>query len=140
MKIYFISSVLQCITNSFGKVYFDQSKIELLIKQQKDNFIVVARNSIESVKKAVQFLFEELLVMEGKLLPYGIQLIFITDFFNQVKNPTENQLKKLKTWFWITTYASYFTMYSLSKQREAYYQFQKFLKDENVTCAQGMKN
>ena len=137
LKLYNFSEIkreliLQCITNSFGKVYFDQSKIELLIKQQKDNFIVVARNSIESVKKAVQFLFEELLVMEGKLLPYGIQLIFITDFFNQVKNPTENQLAKLKTWFWITTYASYFTMYSLSKQREAYYQFQKFLKDENA--------
>ena len=55
--------VLQCITNSFGKVYFDQSKIELLITQQKDNFITVARKSIESIKKAVQFLFEELLVI-----------------------------------------------------------------------------
>lgn len=124
--------ILQCITNSFGKVYFDQSKIELLITQQKDNFITVARKSIESIKKAVQFLFEELLVIDGILLPYGIQLIFISDFFNQIVNPTENQLKKLKEWFWITTYAGYFTMYSLSKQREAYYQFQEFLEDETV--------
>ena len=135
LKLYNFSEIrreqiLQCITNSFGKVYFDQSKIELLIKQQKDNFINVAKKSIESIKKAVQFLFEELLVMDVKLLPYGIQLIFISDFFNQIENPTENQLKKLKEWFWITTYSGYFTMYSLSKQREAYYQFQKFLKDE----------
>ena len=50
-------------------------------------------------------------------------------FIPMNSDPTENQLKKLKTWFWI---ASYFTMYSLSKQREAYYQFQKFLKDENA--------
>jgi uncharacterized protein with ParB-like and HNH nuclease domain len=125
--------ILQCITNSFGKVYFDQSKIELLIRQQKNNFIKVAKTSIESIKKAVQFLFEELLVIDGKLLPYGIQLIFITDFFNQIKNPTENQLKKLKEWFWITTYSGYFTMYSLSKQREAYYQFQEFLKDDSLS-------
>ncbi|MDD4976483.1 MAG: DUF262 domain-containing protein [Bacteriovorax sp.] len=136
LKIYNFSEIkreliLQCITNSFGKVYFDQSKIELLIKQQKDNFIKVAKESIESIKNAVQFLFEELLVIDGKLLPYGIQLIFITDFFNQIKKPTEIQLKKLRKWFWITTYAGYFTMYSLSKQREAYYQFQRFLKDEN---------
>ena len=124
--------VLQCITNSFGKVYFDQSKIELLIKQQKDDFIPVAKKSIESIKKAVQFLFEELLVVDGKLLPYGIQLIFMCDFFNQIENPTKNQLRKLKKWFWITTYAGYFTMYSLSKQREAYYQFQEFIKDETV--------
>ncbi len=124
--------ILQCITNSFDKVYFDQSKIELLITQQKNNFIPVAKKSIESIKKAVRFLFEELLVIDGKLLPYGIQLIFITDFFNQIEIPTENQLKKLKEWFWITTYSSYFTMYSLSKQREAYYQFQDFLKNEEV--------
>ena len=123
--------ILQCITNSFGKFYYDQSKIEQLIKEQKDHFIHVTRKSIESIKKSVKFLFEELLVIEGKLLPYGIQLIFVTDFFNQIDNPTENQLKKLKDWFWITTYSNYFTMYSFSKQREAYYQFQKFLNDEN---------
>ena len=123
--------ILQCITNSFGKVYFDQSKIELLIKEQKNHFIAIAKNTIENIKKAVQFLFEELLVIDSKLLPYGIQLIFITDFFNQVANPTETHIQKLKDWFWITTYASYFTIYALSKQREAYYQFQKFIADEN---------
>ena len=58
-------------------------------------------------------------------------MIFITDFFNQVANPTKKQLEKLKEWFWITTYSGYFTMYSLSKQREAYNKFQFFLKDEN---------
>jgi uncharacterized protein with ParB-like and HNH nuclease domain len=123
--------ILQCITNSFGKVYFDQKKIEYLIREQKDNFIPVAIKSIENIKKAVKFLFSALLVMDGKLLPYGIQLIFITDFFNQIENPTEKQLDSIKDWFWITTYSGYFTMYSLSKQRDAYHQFQDFLKGEN---------
>jgi len=126
---------LQCIVNSFGKVHFDQitkkdtSKIENLIK--RSDFVETSKKSIESIKKAIAFLFEELLVIEGKLLPYNNQLVFVTDFFNQIENPSENQLEKLKNWFWITTYTNYFTMYSLSKQREAYYQFQKFLKDEN---------
>jgi uncharacterized protein (DUF2164 family) len=135
LKVYNFSNIkreliLQCITNSFGKVYFDQSsKIEQLVRRPE--FIDVTYKTVNNIKKAVQFLFEELLIVDSQLLPYGIQLIFVTDFFNQVENPTDNQLRELKKWFWITTYSSYFTLYSLSKQREAYNQFQKFIKDEN---------
>lgn len=126
--------LLQCITNSFGKVHFDQftrrntRKIEDLVK--RSDFIEVTNRTIISIKKAVKFLFEELLVVDYKLLPYSNQLIFITDFFNQIENPAPEQLLKLKDWFWLTTYANYFTVYSLSKQREAYNHFQKFLRNE----------
>jgi hypothetical protein len=121
--------ILNCITNSFGRAYFDQSnKIEDLAK--RDDFIDITLKTIESIKKAVLFLFEELLVVNGRLLPYGPQLIFITDFFNTIENPTQEQIEQLKRWFWITTYSGYFTIYSLSKVREAYNVFQQFLKGE----------
>ena len=61
---------------------------------------------------------------------HDIRFIFITDFFNSVINPTDEQIKELKKWFWITTYSNYFTIYSLSKQREAYNKFQLFLRGE----------
>lgn len=139
LKIYNFDSIkreiiFQCIINSFGKAHFDQmnqkdtSKIERLVK--RTDFIDVTKKTMESIKKAVQFLFESLLVLDSKLLPYGNHLVFITDFFNQVEKPSELHLKKLEQWFWITTYANYFTIYSLSKQRAAYLQFQDFLKDE----------
>ncbi|MFZ2724632.1 MAG: DUF262 domain-containing protein [Methylococcaceae bacterium] len=127
--------ILQCIVNSFGKAHFDQmkkkdhSKLDKLAK--RPDFVEKSKKTIESIKTAVKFLFEELLLIDGKLLPYTNQLIFITDFFNQIENPTEKQLDSIKDWFWITTYSGYFTMYSLSKQRDAYHQFQDFLKDEN---------
>lgn len=136
LKVYNFSNIkrdliLNCITNSFGKVYFDQSsKIEELVK--RSDFIEVTRKTIESIKKAVRFLFEELLVLEDKLLPYGPQLIFISDFFNAFPDPDDEQIDQLKKWFWKTTYAGYFTIYSLSKIREAYNVFQQFLKGEIV--------
>lgn len=121
--------IFQCITNSFGKVFFDQSsKIEQLARRA--DFIEVVQKTAESIKKSVQFLYEELLVVSSKLLPYNIQLIFVTDFFNKIPQPNAKQLEKLKQWFWISSYANYFTIYSLSKQREAYKQFQAFLSDE----------
>lgn len=118
--------ILKCITHSFGKAYFDQSsRIEKLA--ERHDFIDVTRETMGSIKKAVEFLNYELLVLSGKQLPYIPQLIFITDFFNTIKSPTRRQIEDLKHWFWVTTYSNYFTIYTISKQREAYKQFKNYL-------------
>lgn len=116
--------VLQCIQSSFGKIYFDQ-KIEDLV--QEVDFIEKAKHTISNIKKAVQFLFEELLVLDSRLLPANIQLVFITEFFNKISVPNEHQLLQLKRWFWKTTYSNYFTVFSPSKRKEAFNYFQQFL-------------
>ncbi len=77
-------------------------------------------------------MYEDIMVLDAKLIPYNNQFIFMSGFFNSVPNPNQNQLTKLKKWFWITTYSNYFTIYNLSKQRLAYQQFQKFIDDENA--------
>jgi len=118
--------IFNCILNSFGKYYVDQSKrIEQLAKQS--DFSYKSRIVFEGITNAVKFLFEELLVVDDKLLPYNNQLIFLTDFFIQVSEPTNEQLFKLKEWFWQTSLSNYFTIYSLSKQRLAYNHFQNFI-------------
>lgn len=128
--------ILQCITNSFGGVYFDQisknnnRKLEVLV--DRDDFIPTTKRTFFAIQRAVKFLFEELYVLDSKLVPYNNQVIFVTDFFNNVENPTQNQLDVLKRWFWVTTYSNYFTIYNLSKQRLAYKKFQEFIFDENV--------
>ncbi len=126
--------ILQCITNSFGGVYFDQisknnnKKLEVLV--DKPEFIPVTEKTFLSIEKAVKFLFEELTVLDAKYIPYNNQMIFITDFFNKINYPTKRQIFELKKWFWITSYSNYFTIYNLSKQRTAYYKFQSFILNE----------
>nr|WP_315200971.1 DUF262 domain-containing protein [uncultured Flavobacterium sp.] len=124
--------IFNSIINSFGVVFFDKSsendnrKIEILANDS--SFIENTRDTLQAIQKAVSFLYFELLVVDSKLLPYNNQLIFITDFFNKVGNPTVRQLEELKRWFWITTYSNYFTIYNLSKQRKAYDTFQNFIE------------
>lgn len=119
--------ILKCITHSFGKAYFDQSsRVEQLA--ERSDFIDVTRATMVSIRKAVEFLNYELLVLSGKQLPYIPQLIFITDFFNTIQSPTSKQIDDLKRWFWVTTYSNYFTIYTISKQREAYKQFRSYLE------------
>jgi uncharacterized protein with ParB-like and HNH nuclease domain len=127
--------VLQCITNSFGGFYFDQvsknnnKKLEVLV--DRDDFIPTTKKTFTSIAKAVKFLYEDFFVLDSKLLPYNNHLIFVTDFFNKIENPTQFQLNALKKWLWVTIYSNYFTIYNLSKQRLAYQEFQKFIDDEN---------
>lgn len=136
--------ILQCVVNTFddNEVYFDVANTSKKLEQMamEDKFIDVSRKAFSNIKKAVKFLNEELVVIESKILPYNSQLIFISDFFNKTEHPTYIQLEKLKKWFWVTTYSNYFTIYNLSKQREAYRQFQQFIlkdtdpvyKDESI--------
>ncbi|ELM3643177.1 DUF262 domain-containing protein [Flavobacterium psychrophilum] len=127
--------ILQCITNSFGGVYFDQisknnnKKLEVLV--DKPEFIPVTEKTFLAIERAVKFLFEELIVLDAKYIPYNNQMIFVTDFFNKIELPTTKQIYELKKWFWITSYSNYFTIYNLSKQRIAYYKFQDFILNED---------
>jgi hypothetical protein len=127
--------IFNSIINSFGVVFFDKSsendnkKIENLANEP--NFIENTRKTILAIKKTVKFLYKELIIIDSKLLPYNNQLIFITDFFSKVEKPTNEQLFKLKKWFWITTYSNYFTIYNLSKQRKAYNKFQDFINNND---------
>ncbi|WP_278551773.1 DUF262 domain-containing protein [Elizabethkingia bruuniana] len=124
--------VFQCVQSSFGRIYFDY-KIEDLVK--RNDFEQITRRTLNGIKRAVQFLYEDLLVLNSKLIPYNAQLIFLTIFFNSLyenKEPSERQILSLKKWFWITSYSNYFTIYSLSNQRKAFEVFNTFINDENV--------
>ena len=112
------NALFRCIQSSFGKLYIDNGDIETLAK--RDDFREVTFVAIDAIKKAVKFLYEELHVLNYRLLPYDIQLVFMTVFFEQVENPTRKQLDDLKRWFWLTSYTSYFTVFSLSGQRKAF--------------------
>lgn len=115
--------IFQCIRSSFGKYYADQ-KIKDLIR--KSDFQEVAALSLAAIEKAIKFLFKHLLVVDYKLLPYAAQLIFLSQFFIRVEKPSTEQIEALKEWFWTTTYANYFTIYTISKTRNAFEQFLKF--------------
>jgi hypothetical protein len=123
--------IFQCIQSSFGRIYFDY-KIEDLVK--REDFAEVTRKTLVNIKRAVRFLYEDLLVLNSKLIPYNAQLIFLTVFFNSIEcdQPTEKQILSLKKWFWTTSYSNYFTIYSLSNQRKAFDQFNSFIIDEEI--------
>lgn len=121
-------SILYCICNAKSKFHLDvkfEDLLDELEQTTKDTFI-----QIESV---VKFLYTRIYMINIDFLPYTAQLIFIANFFRLNSTPTEEKLKALEKWFWITTYSNYFTIYSPSQQREAHKLFIDFVNDKHET-------
>ena len=120
-------TVLNCISTAKGKIYFDV-KLEDLLSPDLEG---LTNSAFEHIKKAVKFLYEQLFVLDLRLLPYPTQLIFLSEFFRLNPSPNPNEIEKLKKWFWTTSYSSYFTIYSLSQHRSAYKVFCEFAIGNN---------
>jgi hypothetical protein len=120
-------TILNCIYNAKKKIYFDV-KSEELLQPDLENF---TNEAYSHIRKAVDFLYRKLFVIDIRLLPYPSQMIFISEYFRLSPEPTSEQLQSLEKWFWITTYSNYFTLYSLSQQRSAYQEFLKLAKGES---------
>ncbi|MBW4575353.1 MAG: DUF262 domain-containing protein [Aphanothece sp. CMT-3BRIN-NPC111] len=120
-------TILNCISNAKGRIYFDV-KVEDLLSPDLELF---TNNAYIHIRKAVEFLYKELFIIDVRLLPYPTQLIFISEYFRLNPDPTSKQYTELKNWFWVTTYSNYFTSYSLGQQRIAYQVFCDFAKGEH---------
>lgn len=119
-------TVLNCISNSQGTIYFDVKIEDLLNKNLVPSLESLTNKAYVHIRKAIEFLYEKLFVIDVRLLPYPTQLIFISEYFRLNPSPTLEQCESLMKWFWMTTYSNYFTLYSLSQQRTAYWEFCEF--------------
>ena len=121
------TALFRCYQSAFDdKMYIDQTNIEKLAK--RSDFADIVKETTPYIEKSVKFLYQDLNVIDYKLLPYNTQLIFLMTFFKKVASPSESQIKALKKWFWVTSYANYFTIYSLSNQRRAFEHFVEYIR------------
>jgi len=61
----------------------------------------------ESLERALAFL-AELGVTTSRLLPYGLQLIVLSAFFDRRPNPSSAQRAVLARWFWVSSFSAWF--------------------------------
>lgn len=122
------NTIFRCYQSAFDdNIYFD-TDIEILAK--RNDFIETSRKMSQAIIKAIEFLYTKLNVLDIRLLPYTSQLVFLSVFFMHKPQPSKEQIDDLKRWFWITTYSNYFTIQSLSGQRNAFDHFLNYIKGE----------
>jgi hypothetical protein len=121
-------TILNCIYSANYKIYFDVKIESLLNNKDLESFVKAV---YVHLKKAIEFLYRKISIIDIRLLPYPAQLVFISEYFRLNPEPTQEEYKALEKWFWFTTYSNYFTLYSISQQRSAYQVFCDFAKGEH---------
>jgi hypothetical protein len=79
-----------------------------LRKLSSEELIDLTTNAKLGAERAIDFLSTDLSIPSDAFLPYEDQLVLFTYFFSKVPNPSPNQLKCLRRWFWQTGFSEYF--------------------------------
>ena len=67
----------------------------------------VFESAREGVRRALNFL-ARLGVTSDRLLPYGLQLVFLGEFFRRCPQLTASVAEQLSRWFWVTSFTGWF--------------------------------
>lgn len=119
-------TIFRCYQSAFDDNLYIDTDIDTLATHP--DFKQGVKRMSEGIVKAVDFLFNELNVVDHKLLPYTAQLVFLSVFFMKEPHPSYGQIEDLKRWFWVTTYSNYFTANPLSGQRKAFAHFLDYIE------------
>ena len=61
----------------------------------------------QGLERALAFL-KELDVTSDRLLPYGLQLVLLGEFFRLCPQPVDRKIEVLTRWFWVTSFTGWF--------------------------------
>ena len=118
-------TIFRCYQSAFDNRLYIDTDIESMAGHPE--FQTTVRKMSDAIIRAVGFMYHELNVIDHRLLPYTAQLVFLSVFFMKDPNPSEDRIKDIIRWFWITTYSNYFTTNALAGQRKAFTHFLDYI-------------
>lgn len=72
----------------------------------------------EGIRRALVFL-KDLGVTSDRLLPYGLQLVLLGEFFRLCPKPPAETVRLLRRWFWVTSFTGWFGGVSTAQSTRA---------------------
>lgn len=82
----------------------DPKSVGVQIKDDRE----FLESAVSDIVKAVTFLADECGVMGPEVLPYGYQLVALSEAFGGLESTHDVEKEELRRWFWFSTYAGVF--------------------------------
>jgi len=99
--------ILRALLACLGRPAYDRDWPTVLECSSSELPQVFMRLS-EAFARAVLFLAERVGARHARVVPYGLQVVFLTWFYEKQPTPTDAQVQRLVEWFWASSYgASY---------------------------------
>ena len=85
----------------------------------------------EGIRRALNFLVS-LGVTSDRLLPYGLQLVFLGEFFRQCPQPTTSVAELLSRWFWVTSFTGWFGGVNTAQAKHALSEIRDLARGDEI--------
>ena len=100
--------LLRAVLAALDRDIYAKDWADLMIKQEvRDKLPSAFADATEGIRRALEFL-RSLGVTSDRLLPYGLQLVLLGEFFRRCRQPTDRAVELLARWFWVTSFTGWF--------------------------------
>ena len=121
--------LLRAVLAALDRDIYAKDWADLMVKPEvrsklADSFDVAA----EGIRGALAFL-KELGVTSDRLLPYGLQLVMLGEFFRLCPQPTAAKVELLNRWFWVTSFTGWFGGVNTAQATHALHEIRDLARD-----------
>ena len=100
--------LLRAVLAALDRDIYAKDWADLMVKTEvREQLPHAFQSAASGIRKALVFL-GLLGVTSDRLLPYGLQLVFLGEFFRRCKEPNEYEMGRLHQWFWVTSFTGWF--------------------------------
>jgi len=117
--------IMRAIFAASGREDIYSVKLERFVKNHK-NLDQIVSITKKALLEAAKFLFDDCDLPGDKVLPYSLQLVFLSEFFRLCPNPSQAQKEKLKKWFWVTSFTGWFGGANSTKVKDGLLEIRRF--------------
>ena len=100
--------LFRAVLSALDRDIYAKDWADLMVKPEVREALPGAfESATKGIRRALVFL-DSLGVTSDRLLPYGLQLVFLGEFFRLCPQPAVNVAKLLSRWFWVTSFTGWF--------------------------------
>ncbi len=123
--------LLRSVLAALDRDIYAKDWTDLLVKPDVRSELPDAfETAVDGLKAAVEFL-RGLGVVSDRLLPYGLQLVLLGEFFRFCPQPACEVVELLERWFWVTSFTGWFGGVSTSQATRALREIQELAKGKS---------
>ena len=100
--------LLRAVLAALDRDIYAKDWADLLVKDTvREKLPIVFDLAADGIRGALPFL-RNLGVTSDRLLPYGLQLVLLGEFFRLCQRPADKVVELLNRWFWVTSFTGWF--------------------------------
>lgn len=111
--------LLRAVLAALGRDIYAKDWADLMVKPEVRSKLPCSfASAAKGIRQALGF-FKDLGVTSDRLLPYGLQLVLLGEFFRLCPQPHADVVTLLRRWFWVTSFTGWFGGVNSSQVRRA---------------------